>query len=123
MLLARSLAGCRPRDLPPICRRAGIGLIGRFHVRAGAAGDGTWVSDDLLSKIKDRGLVKTQGLVGGEWVGASDGSTFDVGSQSLDFQPCMLRRRCLYPHSRGFLDSESAMQSCCLAGLLRLGRA
>jgi hypothetical protein len=41
-------------------------------------------SPDLLTALKDQTLLKTLGLIGGEWVGSVDGSTFDVSSDT----PC-----------------------------------
>lgn len=35
-------------------------------------------SKALLDNLKDKDLLKTSGFVGGQWVSASDGSTFDV---------------------------------------------
>ena len=57
------------------------------HVAAASSDDtGTWASDSLLSRLKDKSLLKVQGLIKGEWVDASDGSTFEVISRI-----CILR--------------------------------
>eukprot|EP00884_Botryococcus_braunii_P000574 jgi/Botrbrau1/10517/Bobra.7_1s0001.1 len=36
------------------------------------------VSDDLLKAVKDKTLLRPLGLIGGEWVGSADGTTFEV---------------------------------------------
>jgi hypothetical protein len=50
-----------------------------FHVGAGSA-SGTFVAEDVLSKLHDRDLAKPLGFINGEWVGATDGSTIDVSA-------------------------------------------
>ena len=35
-------------------------------------------SKAFLDRMKDKDLLKTSGFIGGQWVPASDGSTFDV---------------------------------------------
>jgi hypothetical protein len=47
------------------------------------------VSPDLLTALKDQTLLKTLGLIGGEWVGSVDGSTFDVSLRHCD-TPCVI---------------------------------
>lgn len=37
------------------------------------------VSEELLSRLKDKELAQTLGYVGDEWTPASDGSTYPVG--------------------------------------------
>jgi hypothetical protein len=36
------------------------------------------VSEELAAHIKDKGLLKTEGFIGGDWVKASDGATYQV---------------------------------------------
>ena len=49
------------------------------HIAAASSnGTGTWASESLLSRLKDKSLLKVQGFIKGEWVDASDGSTFEV---------------------------------------------
>jgi hypothetical protein len=36
------------------------------------------VSEELLSRLKDKSLLHTAGFVGGRWVGATDRSTYQV---------------------------------------------
>lgn len=36
------------------------------------------VCEELEARIKDKGLLKPQGFIGGDWVGASDGATYQV---------------------------------------------
>ena len=35
-------------------------------------------ADELLSKLQDKELLKTHGLIGGKWSEASNGATYDV---------------------------------------------
>lgn len=44
--------------------------------RNAAAGS---VSEELLSRLKDKELAQTLGYIGDEWTPASDGSTYSVG--------------------------------------------
>lgn len=37
-------------------------------------------SDAVLSQLQDKGLVKTHSYIGGEWVGAQDGTTVQVST-------------------------------------------
>lgn len=37
------------------------------------------VSDDLMSRLKDKGLLHSAALVEGQWIGPQDGATFKVG--------------------------------------------
>lgn len=52
----------------------------RYPISFRAASTGVWpaASEELLSRIKDKNLVKTMGFIGGEWTPASDGSTYSV---------------------------------------------
>ena len=36
------------------------------------------VSEDLTERVKDKGLLKMEGFIGGDWVKASDGATYTV---------------------------------------------
>ena len=56
-----------------------------FHVGAGSAssGGGTFLADEVISKLHDKELGKPLGFINGEWVGAADGSTIDVSQQIL----------------------------------------
>ena len=37
-----------------------------------------WVSEELVAKMNDKGVLKVHGFIGGEWLPATDGSTFNV---------------------------------------------
>jgi hypothetical protein len=37
-------------------------------------------SEELLSKLQDKELLRTHGLIGGKWSEASNGATYDVSS-------------------------------------------
>lgn len=39
---------------------------------------GSVVSEDAISRLRDSGLLKTQGLINGDWIDAYDGKTFEV---------------------------------------------
>jgi hypothetical protein len=45
-------------------------------------GKSVGASDELLSQIKDKELLKTCGLIGGKWSEASNGATYDVSSRA-----------------------------------------
>lgn len=45
-------------------------------------------SDELLSRLKDKQLLRTCGLIGGKWSEASNGATFDVSSRSAAWCCC-----------------------------------
>lgn len=51
---------------------------GWLAAAAAHSSSGSQGSDELLSKLKDKELLKTLGYVGGEWTQASDGSTYSV---------------------------------------------
>ena len=51
-----------------------------IHVLASSSGE-PWVSEDLAAKMNDKELLKLHGFIGGEWVAASDSTTFDVRIQ------------------------------------------
>ena len=42
------------------------------------------INDELLSRIKNKDLLRTESLVGGEWINADNGKTFDVINPSND---------------------------------------
>jgi hypothetical protein len=36
------------------------------------------ISEELAERLKDKNLLKTQGLIGGDWKAASDGATYQA---------------------------------------------
>ena len=82
----------QPAMLRELSRCASSGAIARNGIRpfapwyrgyrqiaaAASSTSGPWVSDELVSKLSDKELLKTQGYVGGEWIQANDSSTFEV---------------------------------------------
>lgn len=42
------------------------------------------VSEELLSKVEDKELLRTGGLIGGKWSPASDRATYQVGAVTAD---------------------------------------
>lgn len=45
-------------------------------------GKSVGASDELLSKLKDKELLRTCGFLGGKWSEASNGATYDVSSST-----------------------------------------
>jgi hypothetical protein len=46
-------------------------------------------SETLLSKLKDPTLIRTAGYIGGEWINAIDGATYEVHSVLLSLPDCL----------------------------------
>ena len=74
-LASFSRVGALPHQLS---RLAGLTAGMAAHARAASTESSAGASEELLSRIKDKDLVKTLGFVGGDWTPASDGSTYAV---------------------------------------------
>ena len=74
--LAGIAAGLPTAQIP---RLTFLGLA-MAHVRAASTGSDASASEELMSRIKDKSLVKTLGFIGGEWTPAHDGSTYAVSA-------------------------------------------
>lgn len=42
------------------------------------------VSEELQARVSDKKLLKSHGLIGGDWVPASDGATYQVRAPRVD---------------------------------------
>jgi len=70
------LQALRCRQMPQLAR----GLT--TSTQQQQTGKSVGAADDLVSKLQDKELLRTCGLIGGKWSEASNGATYDVSSSS-----------------------------------------
>lgn len=66
------------RLLPSLGRLQPSGFYAVVSCRCQATQAEPKASQSLLDKMKDKDLLKVHGFIGGQWVGAGDGSTMEV---------------------------------------------
>ena len=66
------------RLLPSLTRLQPSGYYAAVSCRSQATQAEPKASQGLLDKMKDKNLLKVHGFIGGQWVGAADGSTMEV---------------------------------------------
>lgn len=82
------------------CRQTALGCAATAHFStmtqvADLQTAKTRISDDVSARIKDKGLLKSAGLIAGEWREALDGTTFEVRLRLHPLLPCFSRYRAL----------------------------
>lgn len=75
------------RLIPCLSRLQPSGNYAVISCRGQASQAEPKASQSLLDKMKDKDLLKVHGFIGGQWVGAGDGTTMEVGCYILCWKP------------------------------------
>lgn len=81
------------------------------------------ISEELAQRVKDQGLLRREGYIGGDWVKASDGGTYQVwrwGWRESSAPSCATRDVCVSPrraalHARRRCRGESRERAASLS--------